>query len=164
MHIERISFQIEQSHWFYQDFIQPVNNHLTSYTLKQFSQLMFQHCPLLDGWKGSFFDPIRLNLLILFDLSCWSISFNLAALFRWPWTCLSAFPRLQIQSAWYFIIIIIHPDTFIHYINSIFLLYIVQYPHLTYDIIRWKSPTLSILLWIQIWYSNQNESVWCNHS
>jgi len=51
--IERICFQIEQAHWFYEDFLRESNTSLPSYSLKTFSHLFFQHCPLLHAWKDS---------------------------------------------------------------------------------------------------------------
>jgi mRNA-decapping enzyme subunit 2 len=48
--IQRVCFQIEQAHWFYEDYIREVNQKLQSCNLKQFSLLMFQHCPLLQHW------------------------------------------------------------------------------------------------------------------
>nr|CAG8567718.1 13020_t:CDS:2 [Entrophospora candida]CAG8568712.1 4313_t:CDS:2 [Entrophospora candida] len=35
--IERICFQIEQAHWFYEDFVREQNSSLPSFTLKGFS-------------------------------------------------------------------------------------------------------------------------------
>ncbi|KAJ2321103.1 Dipeptidyl-peptidase 5, partial [Coemansia sp. RSA 2702] len=46
--IERICFQIEQAHWFYEDFIREENRALPSMTLKTFAGRMFKHCPLLS--------------------------------------------------------------------------------------------------------------------
>ncbi|KAJ1882670.1 mRNA-decapping enzyme subunit 2 [Coemansia sp. RSA 1722] len=48
--IERICFQIEQAHWFYEDFIREKNKSLPSMTLKTFAGRMFKHCPLLSQW------------------------------------------------------------------------------------------------------------------
>lgn len=48
--IERVIFQIEQAHWFYEDFIREVNPKLPSTSLKQFSLLLFQSCVLLRHW------------------------------------------------------------------------------------------------------------------
>ncbi|KAJ2856586.1 mRNA-decapping enzyme subunit 2 [Coemansia erecta] len=48
--IERICFQIEQAHWFYEDFIREKNKSLPSMTLKTFAARMFKHCPLLSQW------------------------------------------------------------------------------------------------------------------
>lgn len=61
--INRVLFQVEQayvrrgrasadvpSHWYYEDFIRPEalnSSLLPSYTLKNFSHLMFRECPLL---------------------------------------------------------------------------------------------------------------------
>ncbi|KAF9328565.1 mRNA-decapping enzyme subunit 2 [Podila minutissima] len=49
--VERIFFQIEQAHWFYEDFIRERNPALPSFSLKKFSAKFFQHCPLLHEWS-----------------------------------------------------------------------------------------------------------------
>ncbi|KAJ1875479.1 dipeptidylpeptidase [Coemansia sp. RSA 990] len=51
--IERICFQIEQAHWFYEDFIREKNRSLPSMTLKTFAGRMFKHCPLLSQWANN---------------------------------------------------------------------------------------------------------------
>ncbi|KAJ7597028.1 pyrophosphatase DCP2 [Mycena floridula] len=48
--LERICFQIEQAHWFYEDFVREQNNKFPSYTLKNFSSIMFNSCALLKRW------------------------------------------------------------------------------------------------------------------
>ncbi|KAJ3760371.1 DCP2-domain-containing protein [Lentinula raphanica] len=45
--IERISFQVEQAHWYYEDFIREANPKLPSLPLKKFSAMLFNACPLL---------------------------------------------------------------------------------------------------------------------
>ncbi|KAF8931416.1 mRNA-decapping enzyme subunit 2 [Dissophora ornata] len=50
--VERICFQIEQAHWFYEDFIREQNSSLPSFNLKNFSAKFFQHCPLLHEWSN----------------------------------------------------------------------------------------------------------------
>ncbi|ORY82954.1 hypothetical protein BCR35DRAFT_303610 [Leucosporidium creatinivorum] len=48
--MDRVCFQIEQAHWYYEDFIRPAAINpslLPSYGLKAFSLLMFRSCPLL---------------------------------------------------------------------------------------------------------------------
>ncbi|KAF9437096.1 mRNA-decapping enzyme subunit 2 [Entomortierella beljakovae] len=50
--VERICFQIEQAHWFYEDFIREQNLSLPSFNLKNFSAKFFQHCPLLAEWSN----------------------------------------------------------------------------------------------------------------
>ncbi|GAA5838521.1 hypothetical protein JCM11251_003415 [Rhodosporidiobolus azoricus] len=48
--MDRVCFQIEQAHWYYEDFIRPTAANpalLPSYGLKAFSLLMFKSCPLL---------------------------------------------------------------------------------------------------------------------
>jgi mRNA-decapping enzyme subunit 2 len=46
----RICFQIEEAHWFYEDFIRPINPNLPSMNLRRFSLLVFQHCPLFSAY------------------------------------------------------------------------------------------------------------------
>jgi hypothetical protein len=48
--IERVIFQIEQAHWFYEDFVRGTNLKLPSTSLKNFSLLLFQSCVLLRHW------------------------------------------------------------------------------------------------------------------
>lgn len=50
--IERICFQIEQAHWFYEDFVREESPHLPSFTLKQFSNQIFKHCLILHKWAN----------------------------------------------------------------------------------------------------------------
>ena len=49
---ERICFQIEEAQWFYEDFIRPTDPDLPSLNLRNFTAIMFQHCPLLKGWSS----------------------------------------------------------------------------------------------------------------
>ncbi|KAH9486943.1 mRNA decapping complex subunit 2 [Psilocybe cubensis] len=49
--LERLCFQVEQAHWFYEDFIREENNNLPSYNLKRFSETLFKACPLLQQWS-----------------------------------------------------------------------------------------------------------------
>ncbi|KAK8209680.1 hypothetical protein IWZ01DRAFT_506424 [Phyllosticta capitalensis] len=51
--VERICFQIEEAHWFYEDFIRPLDASLPSLNLKQFCLLIFQHCPLFSQFSQS---------------------------------------------------------------------------------------------------------------
>ncbi|KNE65776.1 hypothetical protein AMAG_19209 [Allomyces macrogynus ATCC 38327] len=57
--IERICFQIEQAHWYYEDFVREENPRLPSFSLKSFwpnptfassESPLFKHCPLLHEW------------------------------------------------------------------------------------------------------------------
>ncbi|KAJ3023112.1 mRNA-decapping enzyme subunit 2 [Thoreauomyces humboldtii] len=48
--VERICFQIEQAHWFYEDFVREENPRLSSFSLKNFCANFFRHCPLLHRW------------------------------------------------------------------------------------------------------------------
>ncbi|KAA1471498.1 DCP2-domain-containing protein [Dentipellis sp. KUC8613] len=50
--LERICFQVEQAHWFYEDFIREENPKFPSLPLKRFSEMLFQACPLLHRWSG----------------------------------------------------------------------------------------------------------------
>ncbi|KAJ2960233.1 hypothetical protein NQZ79_g4438 [Umbelopsis isabellina] len=50
--VERICFQIEQAHWFYEDFVREQKPELPSFSLKNFSAKIFQHCPLLRQWEN----------------------------------------------------------------------------------------------------------------
>ncbi|WBW73304.1 mRNA decapping complex catalytic subunit Dcp2 [Schizosaccharomyces osmophilus] len=49
--VERLCFQIEQAHWFYEDFIRAQNDQLPSLGLRVFSARLFAHCPLLWKWS-----------------------------------------------------------------------------------------------------------------
>ncbi len=52
--VPRICFQIEQAHWFYEDFVREQNPHrLPSLSLRKFSKRIFDHCPLLWEYSGS---------------------------------------------------------------------------------------------------------------
>ncbi|KAI9492579.1 DCP2-domain-containing protein [Zychaea mexicana] len=47
---ERICFQVEQAHWFYEDFVRLLQPSLPSFQLKTFSEKIFKHCPLMEQW------------------------------------------------------------------------------------------------------------------
>ncbi|KAF5370200.1 hypothetical protein D9615_010090 [Tricholomella constricta] len=49
--LERICFQVEQAHWFYEDFIREENPKFPSLPLKKFSAMLFHACPLLHQWS-----------------------------------------------------------------------------------------------------------------
>ncbi|KJA29119.1 hypothetical protein HYPSUDRAFT_127964 [Hypholoma sublateritium FD-334 SS-4] len=51
--LERLCFQVEQAHWFYEDFIREQNTKLPSLPLKKFSEMLFRACPLLNKWSDS---------------------------------------------------------------------------------------------------------------
>ncbi|PPQ63793.1 hypothetical protein CVT24_004335 [Panaeolus cyanescens] len=51
--VERVSFQVEQAHWFYEDFIREQNDKLPSLSLKAFSRELFIACPLLHPWRDN---------------------------------------------------------------------------------------------------------------
>ncbi|KAI8813709.1 Dcp2, box A domain-containing protein [Cladochytrium replicatum] len=46
--VERVCFQIEQAHWFYEDFVREQNPRLPSLSLKRFSATFFNHCEFLS--------------------------------------------------------------------------------------------------------------------
>ncbi|KAI9063087.1 DCP2-domain-containing protein [Trametes sanguinea] len=49
--VERVCFQVEQAHWYYEDFVREQNpSKFPSYTLKTFSEALFRACPLLAHW------------------------------------------------------------------------------------------------------------------
>ncbi|KAI7832288.1 Dcp2, box A domain-containing protein [Gamsiella multidivaricata] len=50
--VERICFQIEQAHWYYEDFVREQSPSFPSFNLKNFSAKFFQHCPLLHEWSN----------------------------------------------------------------------------------------------------------------
>ncbi|THH21524.1 hypothetical protein EW146_g20 [Bondarzewia mesenterica] len=54
--LERVCFQVEQAHWFYEDFIREENPKFPSLPLKKFSEMLFAECPLLHHWdhEGAF--------------------------------------------------------------------------------------------------------------
>jgi mRNA-decapping enzyme subunit 2 len=49
--LERVSFQVEQAHWFYEDFIREENPNFPSLPLKRFSAMLFEACPVLYQWS-----------------------------------------------------------------------------------------------------------------
>ncbi|KAK7058974.1 mRNA-decapping enzyme subunit 2 [Paramarasmius palmivorus] len=49
--LERICFQVEQAHWFYEDFVREANPKFPSLPLKKFSAMLFNSCPLLHQWS-----------------------------------------------------------------------------------------------------------------
>ncbi|EDR14983.1 uncharacterized protein LACBIDRAFT_300645 [Laccaria bicolor S238N-H82] len=49
--LERICFQVEQAHWFYEDFIREENPKFPTLPLKKFSAMLFHACPLLHQWS-----------------------------------------------------------------------------------------------------------------
>lgn len=58
--IERVCFQVEQAHWFYEDFVRPNSSlRLPSYNLKTFTRLFFEKCEFLrtEGAPLSGWDP-----------------------------------------------------------------------------------------------------------
>jgi mRNA-decapping enzyme subunit 2 len=60
--VARICFQIEQAHWFYEDFIREQNPVLPSLTLRKFSKRIFDHCPLLWQYSGRHEEEFRVFL------------------------------------------------------------------------------------------------------
>ncbi|KAF8974041.1 Dcp2, box A domain-containing protein [Flammula alnicola] len=51
--LERLCFQVEQAHWFYEDFIREQNTTLQSLPLKRFSEMLFHACPILHQWSNT---------------------------------------------------------------------------------------------------------------
>ncbi|KAH6661351.1 hypothetical protein BKA67DRAFT_550944 [Truncatella angustata] len=49
--IPHICFQIEEAHWFYEDFIRVLDPALPHMSLKDFCLRMFQHCPLFAAYS-----------------------------------------------------------------------------------------------------------------
>ena len=49
--VARICFQIEEAHWFYEDFIRPLDPNLPNMSLRTFCLRMFQHCPLFTSFS-----------------------------------------------------------------------------------------------------------------
>ncbi|OSD03412.1 DCP2-domain-containing protein [Trametes coccinea BRFM310] len=49
--VERVCFQVEQAHWYYEDFVREQNpSKFPSHSLKTFSEALFRTCPLLAHW------------------------------------------------------------------------------------------------------------------
>ncbi|GJE86134.1 DCP2-domain-containing protein [Phanerochaete sordida] len=48
--LERVCFQVEQAHWYYEDFIREQDSSLPTMTLKKFSHSLFHVCPFLSHW------------------------------------------------------------------------------------------------------------------
>lgn len=48
--VSRICFQIEEAHWFYEDFIRPLDPRLPTMSLKTFHMRIFQHCILFTDF------------------------------------------------------------------------------------------------------------------
>ena len=51
--VQRVGFQVELCHWFYEDFVRQECPSLKSYSLKHFSKMLFGHCPLLTHWVAA---------------------------------------------------------------------------------------------------------------
>ncbi|KAF9507258.1 hypothetical protein BS47DRAFT_1304249 [Hydnum rufescens UP504] len=49
--VERICFQVEQAHWYYEDYIRDEEPRFPSLPLKTFSRMLFHSCPLLIHWS-----------------------------------------------------------------------------------------------------------------
>ncbi|KAK9453192.1 Dcp2, box A domain-containing protein [Dipodascopsis uninucleata] len=50
--VERVCFQVEEAHWYYEDFIREQNPQLPSLSLRMFTARIFSHCPLLQKWSN----------------------------------------------------------------------------------------------------------------
>jgi mRNA-decapping enzyme subunit 2 len=53
---ERLLFQVEQAHWFYEDHLRPQNTDLKSYSLKEFLKVLFENCSVLKPYKAQLGD------------------------------------------------------------------------------------------------------------
>lgn len=51
---DRLFFQIEQAHWFYEDFIVEEHKYLPHFKLRDFSLELFEHCPMLTHLRPNF--------------------------------------------------------------------------------------------------------------
>ena len=49
---ERLLFQVEQAHWFYEDHVRPENADLKSFSLKDFVKTLFANCSVLKPYKA----------------------------------------------------------------------------------------------------------------
>ncbi|RPA80691.1 DCP2-domain-containing protein, partial [Ascobolus immersus RN42] len=49
--VERVFFQVEEAHWFYDDFIRKCNPNLPNLTLRAFSSKVFMQCPMIKRWE-----------------------------------------------------------------------------------------------------------------
>ncbi|KAK7961051.1 hypothetical protein PG988_012265 [Apiospora saccharicola] len=49
--VARICFQVEEAHWFYEDFIRPLDPTLPNMSLRTFCLRIFQHCPLFASFS-----------------------------------------------------------------------------------------------------------------
>mgnify|MGYP003365491485 CR=1 FL=1 len=48
---ERVLFQIEEAHWFYEDFIRPLNMLFPAMKMNQFTSKILQRCPMVWRWE-----------------------------------------------------------------------------------------------------------------
>ncbi|KAL1741869.1 Dcp2, box A domain-containing protein [Schizophyllum fasciatum] len=60
--LERVSFQVEQAHWYYEDFIREQNPSLPSLHLKKFSHMLFHECEALQQWSGQHEEAYKMFL------------------------------------------------------------------------------------------------------
>ncbi|OMH85165.1 mRNA decapping complex subunit 2, partial [Zancudomyces culisetae] len=75
--IERIFFQIEEAHWFYEDFIVEQNPNLQSMSLKNFAAIMLQQNPALNQLRLNPSEVYQSFLNYKFKVpACGSIIFN----------------------------------------------------------------------------------------
>ncbi|KAF8549457.1 DCP2-domain-containing protein [Imleria badia] len=49
--VERICFQVEEAHWFYEDVVREQSPIFPSLPLKKFSEMLFHACPVLHQWS-----------------------------------------------------------------------------------------------------------------
>lgn len=48
---DRLFFQIEEAHWYYEDFYRESNENLPALTFEQFVDKIFEHCPALNSYR-----------------------------------------------------------------------------------------------------------------
>ena len=53
---ERLLFQVEQAHWFYEDHARPEHTQLRSFSLKDFVKTLFTTCSVLKPYKAQVAD------------------------------------------------------------------------------------------------------------
>ena len=57
---ERLLFQVEQAHWFYEDHVRPENTQLRSFSLKDFVKTLFTTCSVLKPYKAQVADILNI--------------------------------------------------------------------------------------------------------
>lgn len=57
--VERLFFQIEEAHWFYEDFVRVQNPRLPSMKFKTFVQALFETSPILEIWSSNWLADVE---------------------------------------------------------------------------------------------------------